>query len=76
MRYTEEILIGEHKLYIDYTQYTNSDTRIEECHGYHTFEDIRVKNVIDKITININDFEIDITDRLTLLEIEQISENL
>lgn len=50
--------------------------RIEECHGFHSFTDYREKNIIEKITINFNGLEIDITDKLTQLELEQISESL
>lgn len=61
---------------IEYTNYWQKSTRIEECHGYHTFEDINEANVIDTIKININGFELDITDNLTELQKQQISENL
>lgn len=76
MSYTVTTYNEEHQMLIEYTQHCETATRVEECHGYHTFEDIREKNVIVKIMLNVNGVEIDITDRLTQLEIEQISENL
>jgi hypothetical protein len=71
----EEIL-ENHILQIKFTQYVRTSTRREECHGYHYFEDVDVKNVIERITIDVNGYKIDITDRLTDIEREQISENL
>lgn len=61
---------------IEFTNYSEKSTRIEECHGFHTFEDIKETNVIDSIKINVNGLEIDITDLLTELQKQQISENL
>ena len=68
--------LENHILQIKFEQFTRTSTRREECHGYHYFEDIDVKNVIEKIIIDVNGVEIDITDRLTEIEKEQISENL
>jgi len=68
--------LENHILQIKYEQYTRTSTRREECHGYHYFTDVDVKNVIESITIDVNGVEIDITDRLTEIEKEQISENL
>ena len=68
--------LENHILQIKFEQFTRTSTRREECHGYHYFTDVDVKNVIDSITIDVNGFEIDITDRLTEIEKEQISENL
>lgn len=65
-----------HILQIKFEQFTRTSTRREECHGYHYFTDVDVKNVIESITIDVNGFEIDITDRLTELQIQQISETL
>jgi hypothetical protein len=76
MRYTQDEIIEEHKVYVEFTQYTAMDERVEECHGYCTFQDINVSNKIHSIVININDVKIDITDLLTDLQKEQISENL
>lgn len=61
---------------IEYTNYSETSTRVEECHGFHTFEDYRETNVIESIKININGLELDITDLLTELQKQQISENL
>jgi hypothetical protein len=63
-------------LQVKYEQYVRTSTRREECHGYHYFTDVDVKNVIERITIDVNGCEIDITDRLTEIEKQQISENL
>ncbi len=68
--------LENHILQIKYEQYTRTSTRREECHGYHYFTDVDVKNVIESIIIDVNGLEIDITDRLTEIEKEQISENL
>ena len=61
---------------IEFTNYSEKSTRVEECHGYHTFEDYNESNVIESIKVNINGFELDITDLLTELQKQQISENL
>jgi hypothetical protein len=76
MSYTVTTYTDEHQMLIEYTQYCETATRVEECHGYHTFYDIHEKNVINKIMLNVNGVEIDITDRLTDLEKEQITDNL
>ena len=68
--------LENHILQIKYEQYTRTSTRREECHGYHYFTDVDVKNVIESIIIDVNGLEIDITDRLTDIEKQQISENL
>jgi hypothetical protein len=68
--------LENHILQIKFEQYVRTSTRREECHGYHYFTDVDVKNVIESITIDVNGLEIDITDRLTQIEKEQISENL
>ena len=66
----------QHIVEIKFEQYVRTSTRREECHGYHYFEDVDVLNVIERITIDVNGCEIDITDRLTEIEKQQISENL
>jgi hypothetical protein len=66
----------QHIVEIKFEQYVRTSTRREECHGYHYFEDVDVLNVIERITIDVNGCEIDITDRLTDIEKQQISENL
>jgi hypothetical protein len=69
-------ILENHILQINFNQYVETCERREECHGYHYFTDTRVTNVIESITIDVNGVEIDITDRLTEIEKEQISENL
>lgn len=71
-----EEITDNHILQIKYEQFVRTSTRREECHGYHYFEDVDVKNIIESITIDVNGVEIDITDRLTEIEKQQISENL
>lgn len=61
---------------VEYINCYEESERIEECHGFHSFTDSREKNIIEKISININGLEIDITDLLTDLQKEQISESL
>lgn len=75
MNYRDE-LTSTFDCTIEFVKYTETATRVEECHGYHTFEDIRETNVIQTIKINVNGLEIDITDNLTELQKQQISENL
>jgi hypothetical protein len=65
-----------HFVEIKFNQYVETSERREECHGYHYFTDTRITNVIESITIDVNGVEIDITDRLTDIEKQQISENL
>ena len=71
-----ENITEQHIVEIKFEQYVRTSTRREECHGYHYFEDVDVLNVIERITIDVNGCEIDITDRLTEIEKQQISENL
>jgi len=66
----------QHIVEIKFDQYVETSERREECHGYHYFTDVDVKNIIESITIDVNGVEIDITDRLTEIEKQQISENL
>lgn len=66
----------QHIVEIKFEQYVRTSTRREECHGYHYFTDVDVLNVIESIIIGVNGVEIDITDRLTEIEKQQISENL
>jgi hypothetical protein len=71
-----EIITDNHILQIKYEQFVKTSTRREECHGYHYFTDVDVHNDIESIIIGVNGVEIDITDRLTDIEKQQISENL
>jgi hypothetical protein len=66
----------DHILQIKFTQYVRTSTRREECHGYHYFTDVDVLNDIESIIINVNGCEIDITNKLTEIEKQQISEAL
>ena len=65
-----------HILQINFNQYVETCERREECHGYHYFTDKRITNVIESITIDVNGFEIDITDKLSEIQLQQISESL
>ncbi len=58
---------------IEYDHYFRVDTRTEECHGYHQFEDVETLGVkVNRVILKYNDLEIDITDRLTKDEIKDI----
>jgi hypothetical protein len=47
-----------------------SETRVEECHGEHTFEDTNIiSQKILELKIIVGDCEIDILDRMTQDEI-------
>ena len=59
-------------VYIEYEHTYEEDVRIEECHGLHTFydtTDVSKRIISVKIELSKNKF-IDITDRLTIEEIE------
>lgn len=65
MRYETENYFINYDLEINVTANYATDTRVEECHGYHTFEDTKVEFIINSIRIRVADSFIDITDRLT-----------
>jgi len=65
------------KVFLDFYQLVasvedtfTSETRVEECHGEHTFEDTTLlsQNIVE-LKIVVGDCEIDILDRLTKDEI-------
>jgi hypothetical protein len=51
-------------------------TRVEECHGYHYFDDSSYEVEIQKVYIEVAGKRIDITDRLTPEEIKAIEDTL
>jgi hypothetical protein len=51
-------------------------TRVEECHGYHYFDDSSYEVEIQKVYIEVGGKRIDITDRLTLEELRAIEDTL
>lgn len=51
-------------------------TRVEECHGYHYFDDSSYEVEIQKVYIEVAGRRIDITDRLTLEELRAIEDTL
>ncbi len=51
-------------------------TRVEECHGYHYFDDSSYEVEIQKVYIEVAGKRIDITDRLTLEELRAIEDTL
>jgi hypothetical protein len=56
----------EASVIISGTEYGTTDTRREECHGYHYFEDKNIgKLEIHRVILNVNGNEIDLTGRLT-----------
>ena len=63
--YTEEKTLM-YNLEVEVTEHIRTDTRTEECHGYHTFEDVDVNYRVDRVFITLDSKkEIDLTDRLT-----------
>lgn len=75
MEYSSVTYEVSYNLVMDVTEHSVTDTRVEECHGYHVFYDINSKYEIHSITIQIGDSVIDITDRLTDQEKELLTEN-
>ena len=65
-----------YNLEVDITENYLVSKRIEECHGYHEFEDYKVLSVdVDRVIIRLDtDIIIDITDRLTKEEKKTLSE--
>jgi hypothetical protein len=51
-------------------------TRVEECHGYHYFDDSSYEVEIQKVYIEVAGKRIDITDRLTTEELRAIEDTL
>ena len=51
-------------------------TRVEECHGYHYFDDSSYEVEIQKVYIEVAGKRIDITDRLTPEELKAIEDTL
>jgi hypothetical protein len=51
-------------------------TRVEECHGYHYFDDSSYEVDIKRVYIEIAGKRIDITDRLTPEELRAIEDTL
>lgn len=73
--YEKEHTVTDGDVTIRYTSYNKREERREECHGYHYFYDDYVVDVrIDAVILCINEFEIDITDRLTSKEKSEIAE--
>jgi len=51
-------------------------TRVEECHGYHYFDDSSYEVEIQKVYIEVGGKQIDITSRLTPEELRAIEDTL
>lgn len=75
MEYSNITYEAKYDLIMNVTEHTLTDTRVEECHGYHTFYDTKSSYEIHSITIQIGNSIIDITDRLTDIEKELLTEN-
>lgn len=75
MKYETENYITTFEVELDLTAHYLTDTRTEECHGFHTFEDINTNYVVNSIKIHIGNSCIDLTDRLTDVEKELLTEN-
>jgi hypothetical protein len=54
----------------------SQEMRVEECHGYHYFDDTDVEVIAKKIFIEVSGKQIDITNRLTPEEIKMIEDSL
>ena len=72
----EEVeIIGN--LRIEYTAFYEVDSYEEECHGFHTFTDVDEKSRnINKIYICVEDYELDITNKLTKNELSELEDYL
>jgi hypothetical protein len=64
-------------LRIEYTAFYEVDADVEECHGFHTMTDVdEVGRNINKIYICIEDYELDITNKLTKKELSDLEDYL
>jgi len=54
----------------------NQPIRVEECHGYHYFDDSSYEMLPERVWIEIGGKAIDITDRLTKEELDLITNHL
>ena len=50
--------------------------RVEECHGYHYFDDSDFEVTVTKVYIEIAGVQFDITDRLRAEEIKAIEDSI
>jgi hypothetical protein len=67
----KEVFLDFYQLVASVEDTFTSETRVEECHGEHTFEDTTLlSQKILELKIIIGDYEIDILDRMTPKEIE------
>lgn len=72
----EEVKIIGH-LRIDYTTYYEEDSYEVEGHGYHVMTDITDKfRKINAIYISVEDYILEITNKLTKKEIDELEEYL
>lgn len=56
--------------------FTIEPLRVEECHGYHTFDDSSCEIESFKVQIDVGGMLIDITDRLTPEELKVIEKQI
>ena len=56
--------------------YEQVPLRVEECHGYHYFDDSTIECNLTKVYIDIAGVQIDITDRLTKEERAKIENSI
>jgi len=75
MRYSKETYDVKYELTLNVTAHSATYTRVEECHGYHTFYDTKTDYEVNSIKIKIGDSVIDLTDRLTAEEKDLLTEN-
>lgn len=73
--YSTDTYDVKYELELNITENSVTDTRVEECHGYHTFYDTNTQYIVNSAIICIGKHSIDITDRLTDAEKELLAEN-
>ena len=67
----DHIILDFYQVVADIEETYSIDTRVEECHGEHTFEDTTIlSRKILELKIVVGDSEIDILDRLTQDELQ------
>lgn len=75
MKYSTDTYFVKYELEMNVTANYATHTRVEECHGYHSFEDTNAEYIVNSLRIKIGDSIIDLTYRLTDAEKELLTEN-
>lgn len=79
MRRIEEMIESKNlgNVRVEYIVRFYEESRTEECHGFHTFYDTEeIDKTIEKVYIELDNIEIDITSRLRKDEISDILSHL